>query len=236
MKFEGQHSVNGSTQFVWSLLHDPAIICSTLTDCEACEQIGPKDYAVTWLVQHGPLEGRYVGQLRINDDTIYERFSLHFLAEGSEGRFRGQGTVYLSQEGDATLIEYEGDLELLELSERTSPRLVRTLANAIIRRCFEAVTKQVQIQTGIHTTQLLHEEPVPRRTGAVTLQDALAEIRQDRRTIWVVLTLLALAFFTLSGVVLILLLLLRWGKRSYDRRVAEAVRDQQIAGSSFSRV
>lgn len=234
MRIEGQYLFSGSPQLVWSLLHDSATICSMLPNCEGYDQIGPHDYVVTWLVRHGPLKGHYIAQVNVSNEAIYERVALAFKGEGPDGIIRGEGTVYLEQAGETTVVQHEGELELFELSGNISSRLVRTLANAIIRQYFEAVSKQIQIQTGIHTTQLANEELGQRRTGAVSLQETLAEIRQDRQTIWVVLAFLTLISFTLTSVIVLLFLFGRWGKRTYDRRVAEAVREQQSGNSSLS--
>jgi hypothetical protein len=59
------------------------------------------------------------------------------------------------------------------------------------------------------------------------MQDVVAEIRQNRQTTWLVLALIAFLFLTFTGASVILLLLIRWGKRIFDRRVAMIVHAKQ---------
>lgn len=107
--------------------------------------------------------------------------------------------------------------------------MVQTTANSLIRQFFEAIDRQVQLQTGVHTTSLPQVAPRTRPSGSIDMDDVVAKIKQDRRTLWLVLIVLAFSVFSLTGAVAFLLLLVRWGKRFFDKRVAKAVQEQQRA-------
>ena len=139
----------------------------------------------------------------------------------------GNGMVSLDQQEGATLVHYAGDVEFTGDTADRSPRMVRTIANSLIRQFFESIDRQVQNQTGVHTTRLPSAMLRSRPSGTVDMEDVVAEIKQDRRTLWIVLALLAFVFFSFTGVVMVLLLLVRWGKRIFDRRVSAAVLKQQ---------
>ena len=111
--------------------------------------------------------------------------------------------------------DFEGTLALERLAELGK-----------VDEFFEAIDSQVRIQTGIHTTNLPSDLPRSRRSGTMDIQDAVAEIKQERRTLWIVLLLAAFTFFTMSGVFMLLLVLVRWGKRTFNRRVAITIHKQ----------
>jgi carbon monoxide dehydrogenase subunit G len=227
VKIEGDYTFRASRELVWSLLHDPATIRLALPGCEEIDQTAPADYIAALRVQNGPLKGRYRGQVQLIDAELHDRFAITVDGEGPDGTISGNGMLILNEQDGATTVQYAGDVEFSGPTAQESPRLIQTITNSLIRQFFEAVDYQVRIQTGIHTTSLPGTVSRAHPSGAAGAQDATARAKRDRQTIWIVVVLIAFTFFTFTGVFMILLLLVRWGKRTFDRRVLAAVHEQQ---------
>lgn len=229
MRIEGVYTYTAPRELVWSLLLDPNILKQSLPGCEEFDQITNTEYIAALQIQMGPFKGSYRGRVKRIDDGVHNEYGLTLEGEGPDGPVMASGTLALTAEDASTIIHYEGDVDFAGHTAAESPRMLRTTANALIRQFFEALDRQVKIQTGIHTTSLPGQRPQARRSGTIDVQDAIAEIKQDRRTRRLVLALIALAILMFSGPVVILVLLIRWGKRIFDRRVAAAIQANQQA-------
>jgi len=227
VRIEGVYKFAASRELIWSLLHDPVTLRQSLPGCQEFEQIAASVYAATLHIQRGPFKGQYHGQVKIVSDELHGRCDLTLEGESPEGIVLGNGTLYLTEQNGYTSVQYEGDVEFTGQTAAESPRLLRTTANALIRQFFETLDRQVRIQTGTHTTNLAVQLPRTRRSGTIDVQDVVAEIKRDRRTISIVLALIAFVFLTFTGAFMILILLIRWGRRALDRRVATIVHAKQ---------
>lgn len=227
MRIEGIYTFTASRELVWSLLHDPVTIRQSLPGCDEFDQIAASVYIAALHIQRGPFKGQFRGQLKLENDELHNKSDFTLEGEGPEGIVLGSGTLSLNEQDGSTTVQYVGDVDFAGLTAAESPRMLMTTANALIRQFFEAIDRQVRIQTGIHTTSLAGELPRTRRSGTIDMQDVVVEIRQDRQTTLLVLALIAFVFLTFTGVFVILLLLIRWGKRTFDMRVATIVHAKQ---------
>jgi hypothetical protein len=227
VRIEGVYTFAASRELIWSLLHDPVTLRQSLPGCEEFEQIAASVYAATLHIQRGPFKGQYHGQVKIVSDELHGRCDLTLEGESPEGIVLGNGTLYLTEQDGYTSVQYEGDVEFTGQTAAESPRLLRTTANALIRQFFETLDRQVRIQTGTHTTSSAIQLPRTRRSGTIDMQDVVSEIKQDRRTTWLVLAVIAFVLLTFTGAFVILLLLIRWGKHLFDQRVATIVQAKQ---------
>jgi carbon monoxide dehydrogenase subunit G len=227
VRIEGVYTYAASRELVWSLLHDPVTIRQSLPGCDEFDQIAASVYVAALHIQRGPFKGQYRGQLKLMGYELHGRSDFTLEGEGPEGIVLGSGTVSLNEQDGSTTVQYVGDVDFAGITAMESPRMLKTTANALIRQFFEAIDRQVRIQTGIHTTSLDGQLPRTHYSDTIDLQDVAAKIKQDRQTTWLVLALVAFVFLTLSGAFMILLLMIRWGKRIFDRRVATSVYAKQ---------
>jgi hypothetical protein len=209
------------------MLHDPRIIQKALPGCQAFDQISPSDFAATLHIQQGPLQGEYQGKIQLLDQQPNVWFSLSVNGTGFTGTISGKGRLQLAEKDGATVVEYAGNVDFLGPMSEHSHRILQTTANSLIRQFFEGIDREVQIQTGIHTTSLPDRPTLHRSTGTVKMQDTIAELKRDRQTVGIVLGLVAFTFFTFTGVLVILLLLIRWAKRAFNQQVARIVQEQE---------
>ena len=227
MRIEGIYTFSASRELVWSLLHDPVSIKQALPGCDEFDQTANLEYVAAIHVQRGPFKGQYRGHVNLTDDESHDRCGLTLEGEGPNGAVLGSGTLSLDEQNGSTTVQYEGDVDYAGLSAVDSPRMLRTTANALIRQFFEDLDRQIQIQTGTHTTSLTGQHPRSRRTSTTDMKDIVAEIKGDRQTTWNVLALIVFVFFSITGAFVIFLLLIRWGKGIFDRRLTTIVHAKQ---------
>ena len=234
MRIEGTFIFYAPHELVWSALHDPTNIRQAVPGCEAFDQISSSDFIVALRIQLGPLQGEYQGKVQLLDQEPNAWFTLTVNGSGPRGTFFGTGRLQLSEQEGTTVAQYAGDLDFSGPMSEESPRMLQTTANSLIRQFFERIDREVQMQTGIHTTSLPDRLHRSRSLGTVKMPDAVAEIKQDRRTLGIVLALVAFAFFSLTGVLVVLLMLIRWGRRALDRRVTRILLEQEESRKSLA--
>lgn len=226
MRIEGSHTFNAPRVRVWSILQDPETLQQALPGCEQIDQITAFDFAAIMHIHQGPFKGKYRGTVQLSNVEMDEAKEMILEGQGPEGSLWGRGTVALDEKDGRTTMRYEGDVEVTGHTASTSPRLLETTANSLIRQFFEAIDRQIQIQTGIHTTNGIESLPRSCGPGTIDLQDLVAEDKQARRTTIFVLVLFILLSLMTMGAIWIVVLLAKWGVRIFDRRVISIIHER----------
>jgi len=233
VRIEGAYTFAAPREFVWSLLHDPEILQWALPGCERFEQLSDSQFSATLSLSQGPFKGQYRGIVRLADGVSHEGSKLILEGRGPEGLIWGNGTLSLDEKEGRTTLLYEGDVECAGNTVSESPRLLKTTFNSLIRQFLEAIDRYIQIQTEIHTTDLMVSTP---RTGPIDMQDLVAEIKQDRRTTLLVLLLVTLTILMTLGVIVILVVLIRWVYHIVKQSVATTVHERKKEKGSLDLV
>ena len=227
MRIEGSHTFTAPRVRVWSILQDPETLQHALPGCEQVDQLSAFDFAAIMHIHQGPFKGKYRGTVQLSNVEMDEANEMILEGQGPEGSLWGRGTVALDEKDGHTTMRYEGDVEVTGHTASTSPRLLETTANSLIRQFFEAVDRQIQIQTGIHTTNGIESLANSRRPGTIDAQDLVAETKQDRRTTIFVLVISILLILMTMGTLWIVVLLVKWGVRIFDQRVKTIIHESQ---------
>jgi carbon monoxide dehydrogenase subunit G len=231
---EGTHNLSAQKALVWSLLHNPDIIRLALPGCEQFDQVSATEFAGLLIIPNGPFSGNYRGTIALKDIRTQESFNISLNGEGPEGTVWAEGHISISQQGEHTSLSYTGDLEVAGPAVAKSPRLLQTTARALIRQFFEEIDRYIQIQTGVYTTEISEPSPGVRRSGTIDMQDRIAEIRQNRRTMMIVVTLFVLASLMTLGATVIAIVIVRWGLRFFKQYVARVAQEGQQSSLSNS--
>ncbi len=109
MKVEGTHRIPAPRERVWQLLNDPAVLARCTPGVTRLEAADNDTYHATLTLGIGPVRGTFEGQLRITDKTFPEQMTLEVEGSGAPGGVRAVGTLVLSHDGDATVIDYQGE-------------------------------------------------------------------------------------------------------------------------------
>ena len=228
MRFEGTYIFATQRRLVWSYLHDPEILARAISGCEKFDQISADEFLALLKIQEGPFNGEYRGTVHLSDSIVQQEYSFSFNGSGPQGSIWMEGQISLGEKDGQTILSFAGELEVSGNTATASPRLVRTTANALIRKFFTEIDHTIQIQTGIYTTENVDLPAKKRRTGTISIVDVVEEKRQNSRTTTIVLILIVLAALMSLGGVAILVILVRWVLRLFGQYMTNrAQTDQQ---------
>lgn len=144
MKIEGSYTFNASRDIVWPMLLDPEVLANVMPGCDKLEKTGDNEYEGELNIKVGPVQGKFKGKVALSDINEPESYHMEVNGRGPAGIIKGTGKLNLAEDGDNTLMTYEGDAQVSGRIAQVGQRLMDTSAKAIIRQSLEGLDQQVQ--------------------------------------------------------------------------------------------
>jgi carbon monoxide dehydrogenase subunit G len=142
MELVGEYTFKAPRERVWALLLDPAVLKASLPGCEKLEQIGPDEYAATMRIGVGMIKGTFNGKVKITDKVEPESYRMAVEGAGPQGQVSGVGTLQLVDQGDATVVKYQGDANVRGTLARVGARMLQPAAGTIVKQFFNHMEQE----------------------------------------------------------------------------------------------
>jgi len=144
MKIEGSYNFAAPRDVVWPMLLDPEVLANVMPGCEKLEKVGENEYTGILRIKVGPVQGKFNGDIALSDINDPESYHMEVNGKGGPGFVKGAGSLRLEEDGDMTVLHYEGDAQVGGRLASVGQRLLDTSAKAIIRQSLEGLGQQVQ--------------------------------------------------------------------------------------------
>ncbi|HKP46206.1 MAG TPA: carbon monoxide dehydrogenase subunit G [Pyrinomonadaceae bacterium] len=148
MKLEGTHSINAPRDRVYESLVDPEVLQRCIPGCEELERTAPDTYAMTIRAGVGPIKGLFKGNVRLEDLREPEHYRLVVDGKGTTGFLKGAGDFDLVADGEATQIQYAGDVQVGGMIASVGQRMVLSAARMMASQFFTALEKETRERAG----------------------------------------------------------------------------------------
>ena len=112
--------------------------------CESLDPAGEDAYDAVLAIGVGPIKGTYTAHMAIVDKHPEEGYTLRVEGSGKPGHVKGEGQVRLSSEGDATVLEYSGDLQVGGLIARVGQRMIGSISRQMASKFFEGLGREAE--------------------------------------------------------------------------------------------
>jgi uncharacterized protein len=142
MKIEGSHTLSVPRDKVWRMLQDPGVLAQATPGVEKLEATGDDRYKATLKLGVGPVRGTFSGNLAVTDKTPPEAMTLNVDGQGGPGGIRAQGRIRLEQQGDKTVVHYEGEPQISGRLAAVGGRLMSGVAKKMAAQFFESLERQ----------------------------------------------------------------------------------------------
>jgi hypothetical protein len=143
MKIEGTHRLNAQRETVWQLLTDPAVLKRCTPGGEQLESVGENVYAATLNLGVGSVRGRYTGQIKLEDMQPPTHFKMQVEGKGTQGFVKGTGALELVEDGDGTLVKYQGEVQLGGPLAGIGQRMIQSSSKMMAGQFFTAIDAEV---------------------------------------------------------------------------------------------
>ncbi|RIK34671.1 MAG: carbon monoxide dehydrogenase [Chloroflexi bacterium] len=144
MQIKGAYTFQAPRPAVWEALMDPTVLAQALPGGEKLEQVGENEYKAAMNVRVGPVQGKFDGKVELSAIEPPERYRMKVNGSGPAGFVDGEGAISLSENGDGTVMSYEGNVQVGGKIAGVGQRLIDSTAKSIIRQGLKVLDEQIQ--------------------------------------------------------------------------------------------
>lgn len=144
MEITGEYRLKGSRQDVWDVLNDPDELAKAIPGADKLIAEGDDRYRAEMSVGVGMIRGKFGGAVEVSEKVEPESYRMVVDGKGGAGWLKGDGKIALEEDGpDNTKVSVSGDASVGGLLARVGQRMVRNVANSLMKQFFQNVEKQV---------------------------------------------------------------------------------------------
>lgn len=143
MKFATGAVVSAPRVSVFAALVDPEVLRRCISGCEELIEAEPDTYKARIKVGMAGLNGVYSGSASVRDRVPPESFTLSFEGKGGAGFARGTARLKLDEEGGATRIGCDADVQVGGVIAAVGSRLVEAAARKLADDFFRQLAIEV---------------------------------------------------------------------------------------------
>jgi hypothetical protein len=194
MKLHGDYLFDGPREEVWEIIRDPKVLATALPGTQSLEQVSENEYEGEMHVRIGPVSGMFQGKIVVSDEVEPESCTLTVEGKGTPGFAKGTGQVQLvEQEGDKTLLQYEGDMQVGGRIASVGQRLIDTASRSMIEQGLESLNKalQVRILSEEEGIEAKYTPPTEAEFAAAVAKDMAKEMMPQAQKVGILLAITA---------------------------------------------
>ena len=143
MHLEGSQKVSAPRDRVFQALTNPSVLQKCIPGCQEMEKTGENQYKATLSAGVGPVKGVFAATITLKDIEAPSHFMLVVEGKGQPGFVKGTGTLNLSEENDATNVQYSGDVNIGGLIASVGQRMIQATANLLAGRFFKTLESEL---------------------------------------------------------------------------------------------
>jgi uncharacterized protein len=143
MDISGSYPFNASTDRVWDLLMDPAVLSSCIPGCDRFEPDGEDRYNVTLTVALAAITGTYNGTVVLVDKIKGTSYGLVVEGQGRAGFVKGTSAIALRPDGATTIVDVAGTVQTGGPIARVGQRLIGGVAKMMLDRFFACLQSKL---------------------------------------------------------------------------------------------
>jgi len=204
VKLQGEYLFDGPRDVVWEVLRDPKVLATALPGTQSLEMIEENVYEGKMNVRIGPVAGLFAGKLFVSNEVPPESYSLTVEGKGAPGFGKGSGDCKLIEQGDQTLMAYQGELQVGGTIANVGQRLIETVANSMAKQALESLNRSLQARLAGEEAgvEVEYEAPSEMQFAVGVAKDMAAQIfSPEYKNMWLTIgvALVALTIGFLLG-------------------------------------
>jgi len=148
MKLKDEIRIEASREDVFAALNDAEILRKSIPGCEELEKVSDIQFNALVRAKVGPVRARFSGEVTLSDLNPPESYTLSGQGKGGAAGFaRGEASVQLKEDGDATLLIYDVSAKVGGKLAQLGGRLIDGAAKKLATEFFENFQKVVSGET-----------------------------------------------------------------------------------------
>ena len=148
MKIEGKHQLDAPRTRVYESLINPEVLQRTIPGCERLEKTGENTFSATMKTGVGSIKGIFNGSVRLEDLRAPEHFRMVVEGKGAPGFLKGSGDLDLESQGEMTVVNYTGDVQVGGPIASVGQRMILASAKMMATQFFTALGAEAKTAVG----------------------------------------------------------------------------------------
>jgi carbon monoxide dehydrogenase subunit G len=144
MHITGSYTFAVPRDAVWRSMLSADAISHCMPGCEDFKTLAEDSYEATMRVGVGSIKGTFNGKIKLLERNEPSSYRMDVEGGGRPGRVKGSGVLTLAQQGDSTVVTYDGDAQVAGLIASVGQRLLAVTAKKLIEQFFKCMEKQVE--------------------------------------------------------------------------------------------
>ena len=144
MKIHGTHELQAQRGRVYSALTDPQILQRCIPGCESLTATGENVYVATMKAGIGPVKGKFKGSVHLEDMQPPLHYRMIVEGKGGPGFVKGTGTFNLGEKNGATVVTYEGEMQVGGVIASVGQRMIEGAAKMLAAQFFKALETEIK--------------------------------------------------------------------------------------------
>ena len=144
MEITGSHRIPASRETVWEALNDPDVLRRCIPGCESLEVLDDGTMTAVVVTKIGPVKARFNGSVAFEDVVPPEGYRIGGEGKGGIAGFaKGSADVNLTEDVDATVLDYKVDVQVGGKIAQLGSRLIVSSARKLSDQFFSCFVENV---------------------------------------------------------------------------------------------
>ena len=145
MELTGERRINAPRQRVWDALNDPEVLKGSIPGCQEIEKTSDTDFTAVVMVKVGPVKAKFKGDVALSDIDPPNGYKISGSGKGGAAGFgKGEATVTLKEDGDATILVYTVHASVGGKLAQIGNRLIESTAKKLSDEFFDSFCQLVE--------------------------------------------------------------------------------------------
>ncbi len=125
MEMTGQRRIEAARDAVWTALNDPEVLKQCIPGCQELNKDSDNSFSAKVKAKVGPVSANFTGQVSLSDIVAPESYTISGEGKGGAAGFaKGGAKVKLTEDGQATLLDYTVDAKVGGKMAQLGARLI----------------------------------------------------------------------------------------------------------------
>ncbi|MBL0371823.1 carbon monoxide dehydrogenase subunit G [Rhizobium sp. KVB221] len=144
MDMTGEERIPASRDVVWAALNNPNVLRKCIPGCQTMEKKSPTEMTATVKIKVGPVSASFKGDVTLTDLNPPESYTITGEGSGGIAGFaKGSSEVRLTEDGDATILNYTVKAQIGGKLAMLGSRLIDSSSKKLAAQFFEKLNKAI---------------------------------------------------------------------------------------------
>ncbi len=144
MKVQGKHKLKAPQQKVWDLIMDADALTKIIPGCQHLEETAPGAFEAKLNVGVAPVKGEFFGSVMMEAVQPPESYRMIVEGSGAPGFMRGSAAIRLEPDGDQTVLNVEGDVQVGGVIAGVGQRMLGGVSRLLMGQFFKALDNELE--------------------------------------------------------------------------------------------